>query len=755
MLVQPFGEKTTPSDQEHNQVVDLEVPQSRFDTMQKFGGLSKNKLRSHQNSPAKLLSRSSLENAYPSQSYRGSGSTNSVPVSNFLPVLGLCAPNASQAESFHRNSSRAHGRESKQEGTSDFPSRSSLCLESSTERDNKVLQAAGAKLKLPGTASEVPQRHAKNSITDNSLPFPLCPPFLQGQGAESSAATSTDFLQTMALPILPFDEKLLPRFTKTFQSPPRDFIPSLSLGRRDETANGSMQMPPVVPLLPKFKFPLLDASNYNQHEIQMPPTLSLGQSPSTPFPDSHRKVLESIMLRAGAGSSSSLKRKSKFEDWSDDELDSLWIGVRRHGRGNWDAMLRDARLKFSKHKTQNDLAARWEEEQLKILDAVPRPKSHSWLGGPLRFQSHLTDIKLGFGDPDLSHFEPSSQGNNEFYAPSATWRADQFPRGFRGDNSNMPSDRPEISPNAYMELPSMHNASGSFDVQQKDDELGLSRYRKLPCLVDRSLNPLHGSLEDARAGEPTSSSLLPHFNTGLNLSCSKGKEVAVETSSHKDNLPHWLRDAVKAPVRHPVPELPQTVSAIAESVRLLYGEQKPTIPPFVVPSHPPSRPKDPRKKLKKKRRHQMLGNFPTDAGTSQESHGGFPGDNLSCGSIPTTPPFLMLPQPISGALRLSSIEPNLQFPHVSMTNPSFSALGPRRKLSTGLSPSPEVLQLVASYAAPGPDPSPGTDMTFLTSVVDKHSSSPQVSDQERRGVAPPESPHEAQGLLPPTRDRAI
>ncbi|GJS13974.1 hypothetical protein Tco_0408446 [Tanacetum coccineum] len=48
--------------------------------------------------------------------------------------------------------------------------------------------------------------------------------------------------------------------------------------------------------------------------------------------------------------------------------------------------------------------------------------------------------------------------------------------------------------------------------------------------------------------------------------------------------------------------LPPTVSAIAESVRLLYKGETPTIPPFVPPGFPPSQPKDPRQ-IFKKRRH--------------------------------------------------------------------------------------------------------------------------------------------------------
>lgn len=53
--------------------------------------------------------------------------------------------------------------------------------------------------------------------------------------------------------------------------------------------------------------------------------------------------------------------------WTDVELDSLWVGVRRHGRGNWEMMLRDLKLQFLPGKTPQDLAERWGEEYSHLL----------------------------------------------------------------------------------------------------------------------------------------------------------------------------------------------------------------------------------------------------------------------------------------------------------------------------------------------------------------------------------------------------
>ncbi|CAK7326060.1 unnamed protein product [Dovyalis caffra] len=56
------------------------------------------------------------------------------------------------------------------------------------------------------------------------------------------------------------------------------------------------------------------------------------------------------------------------DGWSDEELDSLWVGVRRHGQGNWEAMLSDPSL-FFKGKTVEHLTQRWmKEERHKIFN---------------------------------------------------------------------------------------------------------------------------------------------------------------------------------------------------------------------------------------------------------------------------------------------------------------------------------------------------------------------------------------------------
>lgn len=79
------------------------------------------------------------------------------------------------------------------------------------------------------------------------------------------------------------------------------------------------------------------------------------------------KMSSGTMSQREEYSMQSQKRLESSEPWSEDELDTLWTGVRRHGRGSWDAMLRDPRLQFSKTRSAEDLADKWATEQLKIF----------------------------------------------------------------------------------------------------------------------------------------------------------------------------------------------------------------------------------------------------------------------------------------------------------------------------------------------------------------------------------------------------
>lgn len=599
------------------------------------------------------------------------------------------------------------------------------------------------------------------------------PPSVHGKGSErleSSGSSFSDFQEKMTLPNFPFDEKMLPRFplsAKTMPTPHLDYLPSLSLGSRPEAINGFMQDLPTIPLLPNLKFPAQDAVRHNQQERDVPPMLDLGPMPTSfsSFPENHRKVLENIMMRTGSGSCNMFRKKSKIESWSEDELDFLWIGFRRHGRGNWEAMLRDPRLKFSKYRTSEDLAAKWEEEQLKFFDGSPflvskstkpsksnksslfpgisdgmmtRALQGSRLATPQKFHSHLTDMKLGFGDlvPSQPHFEASDRLGlqNDQFLPMPTWNPDKYRANLPGESSSGPCERPATTPNVPIDKPFLLNSFGTscpgslglncssgFDVHRKEDEQIASKSGKLPSLLDRSLNILRDSLHDLGV-ESMSSALLRDSNKRVSLSLLNGEETAGSSSS-KDKLPHWLREAVSVPAKPTDPDLPPTVSAIAHSVRLLYGKDKPTIPPFVMPGPLPSAPKDPRrilKRKKKRRSHSSRRVPPIFAGSNQEFQRNLCGDNAASSSIPLVPAFSSHPQSTMESAGLPQTESDLNLPplNLNIMNPasSLANLHEQKTKSMGLSPSPEVLQLVASCVTPSPHISTSSGATSSTLV---------------------------------------
>ncbi|KAF8015416.1 hypothetical protein BT93_H1042 [Corymbia citriodora subsp. variegata] len=91
----------------------------------------------------------------------------------------------------------------------------------------------------------------------------------------------------------------------------------------------------------------------------------------------HKQMLDNIMSRAKAlaGKDNMRDKPKPYVDmWSEEELDVLWIGVRRYGKNNWDAMLRDPRLHFSPCRVARDLADRWEAEQIKLLSGHWSPQ---------------------------------------------------------------------------------------------------------------------------------------------------------------------------------------------------------------------------------------------------------------------------------------------------------------------------------------------------------------------------------------------
>ncbi|XP_024393478.1 protein CHROMATIN REMODELING 4 isoform X4 [Physcomitrium patens] len=115
------------------------------------------------------------------------------------------------------------------------------------------------------------------------------------------------------------------------------------------------------------------------------------------------------------------KQGSHVEPWTEDELDSLWTGVRRLGCGNWAAMLLDRRLNFHKSRTAHDLAERWREEQMKLFGPSPADIETK----PVRQgYSPLSSAEDGIGHRNRDH----TSAGEESYVKNRKGSADSFER---------------------------------------------------------------------------------------------------------------------------------------------------------------------------------------------------------------------------------------------------------------------------------------------------------------------------------------
>ncbi|XP_024972223.1 protein CHROMATIN REMODELING 4-like isoform X1 [Cynara cardunculus var. scolymus] len=572
---------------------------------------------------------------------------------NLLPVLGLCAPNAKLMESSQRNTFKSSSR-NKQHGIGlEFPFHLAPCSGTSNDVEAKPHGTID-------TFSDTLQHGPKIGGPPFTSQALVPPPGKGAEGSESSADALSHSHERILLPKLPFDGSLLSKLplpSRNLSHHQPDLFPSLTLGRSIGELSASLQDFCTIPFLPNLRFP------QQEMEALALPMLGLGQIPPSfsSFPENHRKVLENIMMRTGSGSGNLLKRKLVKDFWSEEELDFLWIGVRRHGRGGWETMLRDPRLKFSRFRTAEDLAARWEEEQLKVLDMPTKKQSNATKSGkspafpnisdgmmkralhrsrfaaaPPSFHPHLMDMKLGLDGPStsgLQHMEnPDPRGfQQDSFPPIPTWIPDRFRANFSGESSSGHFEPVLLNPFGTSSLGSLDlNGSGVLDLQKREEEQHANGRWKMPNFIDSESQLRNvGNLKEK-------------------------DEIGGNSSSENTKLPHWLREAVGVPARPQEPQepqLPPTVSAIAQSVRLLYGDEKPTIPPFIAPGLLPLPPKDPRRILKKKKKCSS-----SHGGLNQpQSDGGHDASTSGSKAAPP-PPLPEFPQSTSGP---SWTEPDL------------------------------------------------------------------------------------------------
>lgn len=321
----------------------------------------------------------------------------------------------------------------------------------------------------------------------------------------------------------------------------------------------------------------------------------------------HKQLLDNIVTRAGLlkerKSLSLEKVKGRSNQWSEEELDSLWMGVRRHGRENWDAMLRDPKLHFSEWRVAEDLAVRWDMEQSKLLNGtLSRPlrlskaDGHSAISGTLSAEAETRSLYGIYGIEHASSFPPLraetelSLGDVYFKKEECIQR--RYPLHLSGTSAL------SLSKNDSREIAFDIASSGLQNMGSKQQrsikgqrsrvysdrkraryDMGFSTLQKNPVDGAISNGPWSGEMknkgssnEDLPAGLPT-----------------------------KSNLPHWLREVFSVPQRPTGLAVPSNMSAIAHSVSLVYNNDKPIIPPFSDPCMLPLPPIDPHYMLKKSR----------------------------------------------------------------------------------------------------------------------------------------------------------
>lgn len=457
--------------------------------------------------------------------------------------------------------------------------------------------------------------------------------------SESLGNSFSSFREKLGLPSLASDEVSPLKFpipSRSSRKLQTDFLPNLSLNPNMKLGNDSGKDMWSAHLGPSFGQLLSEKLKQKQVMPELAPMLNLGLGQTGhPMAENHTTVLDNTTIKTQTDAHKFTKKRLKFDAWSEDELDALWIGVRRHGKGNWDAMLRDSKLKILKNRSVEELLFKWHEEQHKIMDG-PLPlaknsKAASFLGlsdGMMaralhgskftslgaelpKFRSHLTDVQLGDIMPSFPFAEQSSQlGMARKSLPIPFLLGDNLesncidnvPMGSvdRFEKTNLPSEQPfhQRSFSGISGALGMNLSSGCCPPQT-DYDSARNKRMKLPSLLEKSLSLLRetqnihsdrssrGALHDGKRKQLASKSLI--------------EDESVPDQSKENKLPHWLREAVSAP-RTPEAALPPSISAILHSVRIIYGEDKFIIPPFIIPKPLPSLPKDPRKRLRKKRK---------------------------------------------------------------------------------------------------------------------------------------------------------
>ncbi|KAL5990178.1 hypothetical protein ACLOJK_011075 [Asimina triloba] len=357
------------------------------------------------------------------------------------------------------------------------------------------------------------------------------------------------------------------------------------------------------------------SSHVHDHQLGLQDVLPQSPSDNSPSLARHKQLLENIMTRAemlrrNQGFSWD-KFKGHVNAWSEEELDYLWIGVRRCGRGNWDAMLRDPKLHFAEGRAAEDLAVRWDEEQSKLLSGtLIQPVVFSTK--PDRFHAVSTCLSrpvIGshYGSYGSEHHTPRCQAftaETELSLGDVYTQKDdnvrrRYPFHLPGPALALPLSRnydQDINPYLMNGMKIGAKQQKPFKAQRSHSYSSRKRVRYDNGFPFMQQNPMDG----ARGHVQWSREMLSYSRNVSNLNDSASNHGLPTGLPAAGNLPHWLREVFGRPQRPTEPVLPPGVSAIAHSVSVLYNDNS-VIPSFSAPGVAPVPPKDPREQVPRRK----------------------------------------------------------------------------------------------------------------------------------------------------------
>ncbi|XP_042417923.1 uncharacterized protein LOC122006470 [Zingiber officinale] len=252
-------------------------------------------------------------------------------------------------------------------------------------------------------------------------------------------------------------------------------------------------------------------------------------------------------------------------EWSEEELDSLWIGVRRHGLSNWSAVLMDPKLCFSDSKAAEDLAERWDKEQMKLLTGASYQPSRP-----------TSDISGHLGRDDNCWRNAAS---NRFYSE-------------RG----LPCfDLPTLRAETKLSLGVVYG-QGENDTKRRLPHLSGFTLHPL-AFKSSSQNPFVGSIPTGTIHQKPGNGHQKRLKTKyLRYDCEpsaspkkKVEREAAATGAANSTLPHWLKEVLTTPQRRSSLSMPCGVSS-SNSANMINVDERVTTFPSAV--EPPSRCKD-------------------------------------------------------------------------------------------------------------------------------------------------------------------